>query len=231
MEEKKKISIGCRLSACASLVRKGAVAADIGTDHGKLPVYLVENSVCEKAIASDIAKKPYEGAVSFVKEHGLEDKIDVRLGAGLEKIAPDEVSDIVIAGMGGELIVQILEEAPWTKNEKYNLILQPMSKASILRSWLIMNGFPIISETAVTDSGRDYTIINSTYTGEERIPTQTEVYVGKLVPCQNDSARRILKKQAKMLEDQLKGVMKQNDLYLGEQMGMIIGTLIELSEG
>ncbi len=226
MSEKKKLRLGARLSACADLVRKGAVAADIGTDHAMLPVYLVENDICPKAIASDIAQKPYEGAVAFVKQHDLTDKIDVRLGAGLEKVSPDEVTDIVIAGMGGELIVQILEAAQWTKCEKFNLILQPMSKASILRSWLWMNGFSIESETAVTDSGRDYTVINSRYTGEKIISTELETYIGKLVPCKNDSARRLLKRQAKMLEDQLKGMDKADS----ERIEHIVNKLYELSE-
>ncbi len=230
MAEKRKFTLGARLSACASLVRKDAVVADIGTDHAMLPVYLIENALCKGAIASDIAQKPYEGAAAFVREHGLTEKIDVRLGAGLDKIVPDEVTDIVIAGMGGELIVQILEAAPWTENEKYNLILQPMTKASILRSWLITNGYSMESETAVTDSGRDYTIISSRYTGEKRIPSEIEIYVGKLVPCENDSARRLLKKQAKMLENRLKGIKAKDSVLACEYIENIIFHLNKFSE-
>lgn len=230
MAEKRKIRLGARLAACAELVRKDALVADIGTDHAMLPVYLTENEICKGAVASDIAQKPYEGAAAFVKEHNLTDKIDVRLGAGLDKIAPDEVTDIVIAGMGGELIAQILEDAPWTENEKYNLILQPMTKASILRSWLLTNGYSIESETAVTDSGRDYTIINSRYTGEKIVPTEIEIYTGKLVPCQNDSARRLLKKQAKTLENQLKGIKAGDSMLAEEYIENIIYHLTKFSE-
>ncbi len=230
MGEKRKFTLGQRLFACADLVRKDAVVADIGTDHAMLPVYLVQNEICKKAIASDIAQKPYEGARTFVQEHNLTDKIDVRLGAGLEKIAPDDATDIVIAGMGGELIVSIIEAASWTKNEKYNFILQPMSKASILRSWLLTNGFSIESETAVTDSGRDYTIINSRYTGEKILPTEIEIYAGKLVPCQNDSARRLLRKQAAMLENQLKGVKLKDSMIASELMEHIIYQLYKYAE-
>ncbi len=222
--------LGERLLACAELVRKGSISADIGTDHAKLPVYLVHSGICERAIASDIAQKPYESAVSLVKEYGLTELIDVRLGGGLDKIAPDEASDIVIAGMGGELIVQILEAAPWIRDTKYNLILQPMSKSSILRSWLMMNEFSIESETAVTDSGRDYTVINSRYTGNKVVPSELEIFTGKLVPCQNDSARRLLKKQAKMLRDQLKGLSYKNDEILMDSVEYIISELEKLSE-
>lgn len=222
--------LGERLSACASLVQKDAIVADIGTDHAKLPVYLIHNDLCKGAIASDIAKKPYEGARTFVRDHDLADKIDVRLGAGLEKIAPDEVTDIVIAGMGGELISQILEAAPWTKDSKYNLVLQPMSKASVLREWLMANGYEIMSETPVTDSGRDYTVINSRYTGEIKEITDIDIFAGKLIPCKNDAARRLLRKQAKMLEDQMEGLSRQGNILLAEQVAYIISSLNMLSE-
>ncbi len=231
MTEKRKLRLSERLSACAEMVRSGGVVADIGTDHAMLPVYLVESGICERAIASDIAKKPYEGAMAFVREHELTDMIDVRLGGGLEKIAPDEVSDIVIAGMGGELIAQILEDTDWVKNNKYNLILQPMSKAGVLRFWLMTNGFSIESETAVTDSGRDYTIINSRYTGEKTTPAEGDTYCGKLVPCKNDSARRLLRKQASMLRNEAIGLRHNGENDKAQQCMEIAEKLDELSEG
>lgn len=230
MREKRMFKLGGRLSACAKLVRKDSVIADIGTDHAMLPVYLIHNGICKTAIASDIARKPYEGAVNLVKEYGFTDEIDVRLGGGLDTIAPDEVTDIVIAGMGGELITQILETAPWTKDEKYNFILQPMSKVSDLRRWLYANGFEIQSETAVTDTGKDYTVINSRYTGVIMGFTELDVYAGKLIPCKNESAKNLLNKQAKMLEDKLIGLQKKGDNTAVEQMRNIINELRRLSE-
>lgn len=230
MSEKRKFKLGERLSACAALVRDGAVMADIGTDHAMLPVYLIEIGKCERAIASDIAKKPYEGAVAFVSEHDLSDRIDVRLGAGLDRISPEEVTDIVIAGMGGELIAQILEAAEWVMDNKYNLILQPMSKTSVLRSWLMTNGFSIESETAVTDSGRDYTVINTRYTWEKTIPTELDSYCGKLVPCCSDSARRLLKKQASMLRNEAIGLNHSGETGKAQQYVEIAEKLEELSE-
>lgn len=230
MTERKRINLGPRLEACAAMVREGSVMADIGTDHAKLPVHLVGCGICKRAIASDIAKKPYEGALLFVKENGLTDSIDVRLGAGLDKIDPDEVTDIVIAGMGGELIAQILEAAPWTGDGGYNLILQPMSKASVLRGWLIENGFSIESETAVTDSGRDYTVINSRYTGEKRKPERLEIYVGRLVPCRNESARRLLIKQANLLKNEAIGLSHNGDAENAQKYLETAEELIKLSE-
>lgn len=230
MNEKRKFKLSERLSACAALVRDGAVVADIGTDHAMLPVHLVKIGKCERAIASDIAKKPYESAASLVKEYDLTDKIDVRLGGGLEKISPDEITDIVIAGMGGELIAQILEDAEWVRNKKYNLILQPMSKASVLRSWLLTNGFSIESETAVTDSDRDYTIINSLYTGEKQIFTELESYCGKLIPCKNDSARRLLRKQAAMLRNEVIGLKHSGEAERAQEITEIAEALEGFAE-
>ncbi len=206
MSERKKEKLGARLSACAEFVETGGVVADIGTDHAMLPVFLVESGKCVNAIASDIAQKPYESASAHVKENGLTDKISVRLGGGLEKVGPEEVSDIVIAGMGGELIAQILEAAQWTKSEKYNFVFQPMTKAALLRTWLMENGFEISKEKAVTESGRDYTIMKCRYTGINVSPTRLEAYGGKLVPCVDDSARRLLKRQANMLRSEAIGL-------------------------
>lgn len=230
MGEKKKAKLGARLSACAEFVSSGGVVADIGTDHAMLPVFLVESGKCRKAIASDIAQKPYEGALLFVKENNLADKIDVRLGAGLEKVGSDEVSDIVIAGMGGELIAQILEAAQWTRSSELSFVLQPMTKAAALRTWLMKNGFEILREKAVTDSGRDYTVMKCRYTGKKASPTGLEAYVGKLIPCESDSARRLLKKQADMLKNEAVGLNHNGCTDMAQQYTETAERLEKLSE-
>ena len=155
-----------RLGTAAALVRHGARVADIGTDHAYLPVYLVQTGVCPSAIASDIGKGPLEAARHTVTAAGLTDTISLRLGDGLAGIAPDEVDDIVIAGMGGETIAAILQAAPWVKNPTLRLILQPMTRAEDLRRFLLTNGFSVLQERLIQDSRHLYPVLAAVYTGE-----------------------------------------------------------------
>ena len=148
-----------RLSLAASFVRNGSRVADIGTDHAYLPVWLVQNGVCPFAIAADIRSGPAERAAESVKKAGLESKISVRLGDGLSPVNPSEADDIVIAGMGGETIADILNGTPWTKDARYHLVLQPMTRAAALHESLLSNGYAITREQTVTDGKRVYLVL------------------------------------------------------------------------
>ena len=154
------IKLDTRLKMAAEEVRQGKRVADIGTDHAYLPAYLIENGICPTAIAADIGKGPLENArkvVSASKE--LSEKIELRLSDGLKEIEAYETDDIVIAGMGGILISEILSAAPWVKDEAKRLILQPMSHAEDVRKYLCKNGFEIIKEKASTDGKHNYILI------------------------------------------------------------------------
>ena len=153
-----------RLKTLGGFVREGSKLADIGTDHGLLPIYLVENGIAVAAIASDLREGPAAVARKNVEKAGLSAYIDVRVGDGLAGISPDEADDIVIAGMGGETIVEILSAAPWVKHSRYRLILQPMSHAEILREWLYSHGFATLTERLLEDVGRKYIVLVSAYT-------------------------------------------------------------------
>ncbi len=169
-----------RLQTVASLVRNGSRLADIGTDHALLPCALVASGHCPSAIASDIRVGPTEAARRSVSAAQLEEQIDVRLGGGLDTVLPEEVEDIVIAGMGGETIAAILEAAPWTKDGRYRLILQPMTRAEKLRRFLYENGYAINEERIADDGKRCYTVLCVSYTGEAFVPAEEECYVGKI---------------------------------------------------
>ena len=147
-----------RLAAVAAMVRQGSRVADIGTDHAFLPVHLAESGITPSAIASDLRKGPCASAEKTVKAAGLADKIAVRLGDGLSSVLPDEVDDIVIAGMGGETVAAILAAAPWVRDGRLRLILQPMSKIEVLHAFLLTGGFAIDREITVRD-GHDYVIL------------------------------------------------------------------------
>ena len=181
-----------RLQAVASFVRQGSRLADIGTDHAFLPCALVAEGCCPVAIASDIRVGPTEAARRSVIAAQLTTQIDVRLGGGLDTVLPEEVDDIVIAGMGGETIATILGDAPWTKHAHYRLVLQPMTHAEKLRRFLYENGYTIEEERIADDGKRCYTVLCASYTGDAFVPTEEACYVGKIpLPQGKPFLRRI----------------------------------------
>ena len=122
-----KINLDKRLLCVASFVRCGSRAADIGTDHAYIPVYLLQNGISPSAIAADLREMPLKNAGKTIAQFSLTDKIQTVLSDGLEKIDKDSCDDIIIAGMGGLLISEILSSVCWVFDKKYRLILQPMS--------------------------------------------------------------------------------------------------------
>ncbi len=150
-----------RLLEISKLVKENAIVADIGTDHGYIPVYLIENKVAKKVIGSDVSKGSLNKIISYVKSRKLEEFIDTRLGNGLEVIKPFEIDTVIIAGMGGILITEILEKDRNITNSINNFILQPMVGAKELREYLLDNGFTIITTKLLKEDGRYYEIINA----------------------------------------------------------------------
>lgn len=146
-----------RLKAIASLVPHGANVADIGTDHGYVPIWLVKNGVSPAVTATDIESKPLAKAVENAKAHGVEERLRFILADGLSGIAEGSADTVIIAGMGGETIAGILERAPWTCGAL--LILQPMTKLPLLRGWLLEHGYVITREVRVKDAGKIYPIL------------------------------------------------------------------------
>ncbi len=169
-----------RLEAIASRVRHGCRLADIGTDHAYLPIYLMQSGICESIIAADINESPLAVAQQNIVKAGLQDKITLRLGSGLSVVKPNEVDDIVIAGMGGELIVSILSDASFIRSSQYRLILQPMSRSEKLREFLLTNGFIIENEEIICQGDKLYNIMQVAYTNAPAVSDAIEFYFGAL---------------------------------------------------
>lgn len=148
-----------RLYTIAQAVPRGARLADIGTDHGYLPVWLLQRGIIEKAIAADLRSGPLDRAKETVNKFDLSDKVDLRLCDGLTGVDASETDCVVIAGMGGETIIHILDAAPWTKQEETVLILQPMTSQENLRRWLLQNGYRIVREMIAQEEKNFYTIM------------------------------------------------------------------------
>lgn len=150
------MALSKRLKCIADYVVPGSVVADIGTDHGYIPIWLITNNICEYAYASDIREGPLKTAVENAKNYNVEDKICFRLCAGLDKYSEADADTIIIAGMGGETIIEILSASLWTIDK--TLIIQPQSKISELRSWLNNNGYDVVDASLVDDAGRIYVV-------------------------------------------------------------------------
>lgn len=148
-----------RLMAIINFVPKNSIVADIGTDHGLIPAYLVLNNISKKVIGTDISKGSLEKILGYIKTLNIEHMVDTRLGDGLEVIKPFEVDTVIIAGMGGLLIRDILEKNKEVTDSVVNFILQPMVAAKELREYLINNSFEIIDEDLVKEDGKYYEII------------------------------------------------------------------------
>lgn len=175
----RQIKLSKRLFAAASFVRNGSVVADVGTDHAYIPIYLVTNRISPLAIATDINEGPIFRARQNILLYGVENKVVCYCASGLEGIEEHSPDDVLICGMGGELVARILEESQYVKNTSINLILQPMTSIFELRSYL-RDGFLITDESIVFEDGKYYQIICARYDGQVHKYTDLELEIGKI---------------------------------------------------
>lgn len=171
-----------RLYAVASLVKQGAVVADVGTDHGFVPVWLCKNGIITKAIASDLNRGPLESCAEYVRRAGLCDAVSLRLSDGLDAVGDDEYDTLIIAGMGGELIKEIMSGKDLTKK---HIIVNPMTHPEIVRKYFYDNGFEIINDLIVGDGRHYYSVFDAVYTGEFSKKSQADYYLGNIKDFSN----------------------------------------------
>lgn len=167
-----------RLQAVADWVPNGAKVADIGTDHGYLPVWLILNQRINEAVAADLRAGPLDAARRTAEKYEVAEQISFRLCDGLTGIKPDEVDTVAIAGMGGETIAGILEAAPWTREEGTLLLLQPQTAFFELRDYLSKNGYRILNEKIIREGFRLYIAIEAKGGDPDEMNTG-ELWAGK----------------------------------------------------
>jgi len=155
------LKLTARLQSIVEFVQKNSIVADIGTDHGYIPKYLIDMEISKLVIASDISKGSLDKTISYLEEENLSEYIMPRLGNGLEVIKPFEVDTIIIAGMGGLLITEILENDKKKLDSYLDYILQPMVGADELRKYLLNNHFSILQEKIVKEGNKYYEIIHA----------------------------------------------------------------------
>ena len=174
------MSLGTRLQAVANFVPQGSKIADIGTDHGYLPIELVKTGRCIHAIAGDVNEGPYLAAKRSIRAASLLKKIDIRLGSGLEILQPNEVDIAIFCGMGGNLMVQLLKDCPNVVNSLQGLILQPQQGYSALREYLYSIDWHIENETIAIEDNRIYQIILAK-PGKAPLPSKIEMEIGPIL--------------------------------------------------
>lgn len=191
-----------RLKAAAELCREGKTAADIGCDHAQLACWLALNKSA-RVIAADVRDGPLEAARRTVSEQGVSN-VEVIKSDGLAEI--DFADDVIICGMGGELIAEIIGGCRFLSGNT-RFILQPMTKANFLRCWLCESGFEIIEERAAQDGERVYAIIHAKYTGEASEPDELFALCGKMTDSGylRRTAEKLLKKAAGLEKSGLQG--------------------------
>lgn len=172
------IQLSTRLAAVAELVPAGASVIDVGTDHARLPVWLVQTGRAPRALATDIRPGPLRSAAALVEKTGTGEKIRLLRTDGLTGVGAADGEAIVIAGMGGETMIRILAGAPWARDSAC-LILEPQSKRADLRRWLMKNGWRVTSERLVEEAGHIYPILRA-IGGVSPAYTEAELHLGLL---------------------------------------------------
>lgn len=184
-----------RLSVIASLVPKGARVCDVGTDHGYLAIELIKKDIAQSVIATDIGEKPLSNARKNIELCDIKN-IDLRLGDGLLCVLPKEADTVIIAGMGGEVIADILKKGEKiSARTEVTIILQPTTSPEVLRSFLFKNGYSIIREVPVYENRKLYSVFLVNYTGQINVFEDFDCYIGKVTPDTEEGLLYIKKQQ------------------------------------
>ena len=219
------INLDKRLKAVYDFVRENTRVADIGTDHGYLICRLLKDNKITYGFACDVNEGPLENARKTAQENDVKN-ISFVLCDGLLGVSENEVDDVIIAGMGGELISKILSECEWIKEK--HLVLQPMTKSDLLRRYLYKNGFFIEKELAVKDKQHNYCIMSVFYGGEKIMIDDVFSQIGKITSATTDGKEYILSR-ADVFKKRAEGILKTSPIESKECMD-IYNKLKEFAE-
>ncbi len=200
----REIQISRRLSAVAALVSPGQVLADVGCDHGYIPIYLIQKGQIPRAIAMDINQGPLLRAREHIREWGLEDYIETRLSDGVEALKPGEAQCLVIAGMGGPLMEKILTQGENVVKDMKELILQPQSEIGHFRQFLAENGYRIIEEDMVEEEKKYYPMMKAVQGSMNYTKKAEYLYGKKLLEKRHPVLREFLEKEDRASRELLK---------------------------
>ena len=158
---RRQVGITPRLSAALDLLNGSETVADVGSDHGKLAAALLQRGVCSRVVASDISEQSLQKGIELIRHIGLEEKVDFRVGDGLQVLAPGECDTIALLGMGGTLMCEILDTCDVPLMGAKAVVLQPMRAQRDIRSYLYRHDYRITDDRVIVDHGRYYQIFRA----------------------------------------------------------------------
>lgn len=199
-----------RLRTVADCVTKGLRVADIGCDHGYTAIYLVSQGISPHVYAMDVNKGPLGRAKDNIAASGLQQQITTRLSDGLENLYQNEAECILISGMGGLLMKEILSGKPQVSGTAQELVLQPQSEYGALRHFLHEAGFAIVYETMVYDMGKYYTVIKAGH-GREHYDREMEYEYGRMLIREHSPVFLSWLKQEKKRMEGIMGELKKRE--------------------
>lgn len=195
------LKISERLATVAGLIPKGAHLVDVGTDHGYVPIWLLQKNHIASAIAMDVNKGPLARARENRDKYGFSDVMDLRLSNGLEKLKPGEGDSVLIAGMGGPLMIRIIEEGRKNATSIQTWVLQPQSEIPSVRRYLHEHDFKIIEEIMLKDDGKYYMAMKAV-PGHEESWNELEYLFGKdLLLNQHPILKEFIEKEMGIYEN------------------------------
>lgn len=199
-----------RLETVISFVETGSKIADVGTDHGYVPIALVERGIASHGVAMDVRVGPLERAKEHIGQHGMEQMIETRLSDGVERLEAGEADTVIAAGMGGELVIHILKDGKRLWGDVRHWILSPQSEIEKVRSFLGENGFLIDREDMVEEDGKYYTVMDVIRGRMGKLEPWELLYGSCLVREKHPVLREFLVKERKSLEGILEGLKGQD---------------------
>lgn len=203
-----------RLQAVADLVSNDLIVADIGTDHGYIPIYLIEAKKCTRAFAMDINEGPLLRAKEHIAEHGLTEKIEVRQSDGVKALYVGECESVVVAGMGGALAIKIMEDGKDIFRSLKEFVLQPQSELEKVRQYLCQNGYCVIAEDMVLEDGKFYPMMK-VINGQASEHSMIELRYGKgLLEQKHPVLKVFLKKEVQTKELILKSLESESGEHI-----------------
>lgn len=214
------IILDSRLGCIAEAIGSARIVADIGTDHGLLPIALLLHGQAERAVACDIRQGPLGSARRNAERYGVSDKVALVLTDGFHGVETYSPDAVVISGMGGELIARIISEAPYLR-EGVRLFLQPMTRAESLRAYLAHSGFQITAEHLARDGERLYSVMEASFCGENAEYSYAELLVGRREAHSNislfaESAARAAERLCKRRDGLLRAAEQSNANAAGQ---------------
>ncbi len=200
-----------RLKLIADMVPVCGTVCDVGTDHAYIPIYLIRHGICKNAIATDVKPGPVEKAKVNIRKYKMEDLIDTRMGNGLQPLKKGEAEVIIIAGMGGLLITDILSEGIEKAIGAKRLVIQPMGFVEDVRKWLYENGFEIYDEGLTMERDKIYNVLSAGWTGEKTDYRIIDLYIGrKLVEKKDPLLKNYITREINKIDTAINGLKKSN---------------------